>query len=82
VPDWSEIQTVHIHVGNQNLYSIPSNASQTQEGIQTHLAFVNQLLGFATDESIKSNLQQAQEILQNRFEKNLISQQESATENP
>lgn len=82
VPDWSEIQTVHIHVGNQNLYSIPTNASQTQEGIQAHLALVDQLLGFATDASIKANLQEARQTLQNRFDKNLISQQPFTTENP
>lgn len=82
VPDWSEIQTVHIHVGNQNLYSIPTNASQTQEGIQAHLALVDQLLGIATDASIKANLQQARETLQNRFDKNLVSQQPFTTENP
>lgn len=82
VSNWAEIQTVHIQAGNQTLYSIPSSASQTPEGIQRHLSLIDQLTGFAQSPAAQSSLRQARQILELRMQRATAGQPAFSTENP
>ena len=67
VQGWSDVQSTHINVGNQNVYSLTSDAAQTPEGIDRQLALVDQLLGVASDATAVQSLQRARQMLQNRL---------------
>ena len=82
VSNWAEIQTIHIQAGNQTLYSIPSAASQTPEGIQRQLSLIDQLTGFAQSPAAQSNLRQARQILELRMQRATAGQPAFSTENP
>ena len=82
VADWSDIQTLHIRSGNQTLHSIPSASSQTPEGIQRHLALIDQLLGFSQGAAAQSTLGEARRILESRMQRATAGSPAFATENP
>lgn len=63
---WSDLKTTRIPYGNQNLYSVPGDQSQTAEGIQQRLAFVDDLLKATSDPAALQALQQARNTLQKR----------------
>jgi hypothetical protein len=82
VSNWAEIQTIHIQAGNQTLYSIPSSASQTPEGIVRQLGLIDQLSGFAQSPAAQANLRQARQILESRMQRATAGQPAFSTENP
>jgi len=82
VSNWGDLQTIHINAGNQTLYSIPSTASQTHEGIQRQLALIDQLSGFAQDTAAQTTLKQARLVLELRMQRITIGQPAFTAENP
>jgi hypothetical protein len=82
VSNWADLQTIHINSGNQTLYSIPSSASQTPEGIQRQLAFIDQLTGSARIPAAQATLQQARQTLELRLQRATAGQTPFTTENP
>lgn len=82
VANWADIQTLHIQAGNQTLYSIPSSASQTPEGIQRQLAFIDQLRGFAQGPTAQASLREARQVLELRMQRATAGQPAFTTENP
>ena len=79
---WSDIQTLHIRTGNQTLYSIPSASSQTPEGIQRHLALIDQLIGFASSGAAHTSLREARQVLESRLQRATVVPPAFTTENP
>jgi len=63
---WSDLKTTRIPYGNQNLYSVPGDQSQTAEGISQRIAFVDDLLKTTSDPAAVQALQQARNTLQKR----------------
>jgi hypothetical protein len=82
VTDWTDIQTVHIRSGNQTLHSIPSASSQTTDGVQRHLALIDQLLGFAPRGAAQTSLREARQVLEGRMQRATVSAPAFTTENP
>lgn len=82
VANWADLQTIHINAGNQTLYSIPSSASQTPEGIQRQLAFIDQLSGFAQGPAAQTSLKQSRQVLELRMQRAVAGQPAFTTENP
>lgn len=82
VANWADIQTLHIQAGNQTLYSIPSSASQTPEGIQRQLALIDQLKGFAQGPTAQATLREARQVLELRMQRATAGQPAFTTENP
>lgn len=82
VNDWTDIQTVHIRSGNQTLHSIPSASSQTTDGVQRHLALIDQLLGFAPGGAAQTSLREARQVLEGRMQRATVSAPAFTTENP
>ena len=82
VSNWADLQTIHINSGNQTLYSIPSSASQTPEGIQRQLALIDQLAGSARIPAAQNTLQQARQTLELRLQRATAGQTPFTTENP
>jgi hypothetical protein len=82
VSNWADLQTIHINSGNQTLYSIPSSASQTPEGIQRQLALIDQLSGFAQGAAAQTSLKQSRQVLELRMQRAIAGQPAFTTENP
>jgi hypothetical protein len=82
VSNWADLQTIHINAGNQTLYSIPSSASQTPEGIQRQLALIDQLSGFAQGAAAQTSLKQSRQVLELRMQRAIAGQPAFTTENP
>ncbi len=82
VSNWADLQTIHINSGNQTLYSIPSSASQTPEGIQRQLALIDQLSGFAQGAAAQTSLKQSRQVLELRMQRAVAGQPAFTTENP
>ena len=82
VSNWADLQTIHINSGNQTLYSIPSSASQTPDGIQRQLALIDQLSGFAQGAAAQTSLKQSRQILELRMQRAVAGQPAFTTENP
>jgi hypothetical protein len=82
VSNWADLQTIHINAGNQTLYSIPSSASQTPEGIQRQLALIDQLSGFAQGAAAQRSLKQSRQVLELRMQRAVAGQPAFTTENP
>ena len=67
VGEWSEIQSTHIEYGNQNVYSIPDDASRTPDGIRARLDLVDRLMQGSPDPAAQRVLQRARDMLQGRL---------------
>jgi hypothetical protein len=61
-----EVKTTHIRFGNQNLYTAPSPASLTPEGISQRMAFLEELRGLTSDPTALQALHQARSLLAKR----------------
>jgi hypothetical protein len=82
VANWADLQTIHINAGNQTLYSIPSSASQTPEGIQRQLALIDQLSGFAQSTAAQTSLKEARQVLELRMQRAVAGPPAVITDNP
>lgn len=63
----SDVKTTHVRSGNQHLYSAPSAASLTPDGIIQRLAFLDELRSLTSDPSALKAMQQAQDVLSKRW---------------
>ena len=82
VADWTEIQTLHIRAGNQTLHSIPVDSSRSPDGIQRHLALIDQLLGSARSPLAQTSLRSARQALEERMQRAVAGQPAFLSENP
>ena len=63
IQSWSDIKSTKIVSGNQNFYTLPSEAVQTAEGISQQLALLDQLTPLGGDPAALQALQHARDRL-------------------
>ena len=65
--DWSDLKSIHIHSGNQNLYVLPGSLTETSEGLNQRLTLMNDLLSSTSDATAQENLRKSITTLEKRL---------------